>query len=128
MNIVLHHIGIVTKNIEESIKIFSLIGFNRDGEKLEDTIQNNILQMISDSNGNKIELIEPLNEKSTVNIQSEGLHHLAFQVDDEEAFFKAIKNNKIGKTFTTPIAAPLFNLNEVIFTYLNNNIIIEIVR
>ena len=53
----IHHIGIVVENIESSMELFSAIGFNFEGEKIIDTIQNNILQMLIDSKGNRIELI-----------------------------------------------------------------------
>lgn len=128
MMIEIHHIGIVVENIESSMELFSAIGFNFEGEKIIDTIQNNILQMLIDSKGNRIELIQPLNEMSTVNIKSQGLHHIAIKTDDEVMFRKVLRERKIGKVFTPNIKAPLFNYSEVFFSYMNNNVIIEVVQ
>ena len=127
MDMKLHHIGFVVENIEQSVEIFELIGLKKSGEKVEDLNQNNFLQMMEDSNGNRIELIEPIDENSTVNKYNKGLHHLAFTTNNEEELLKTIKANRLGKIFTKDIPAPLFNNKNVSFGYLKNDLLIEIV-
>lgn len=127
MNIKLHHIGFVVEDMHKNIQIFELIGFKREGNIIKDLIQNNFLQMMSDSSGNKIELIKPINESSTVNKNNIGIHHLAFQVDDENELKKRLKEKKIGKIFTEDIPAPLFNNKKVSFGILKNELLFEII-
>lgn len=128
MNLELHHVGFVVDDIERNIQIFELIGFEKEGNLVEDFNQNNYLQMMIDSKQNRIELIKPMNEKSTVNQENLGLHHLAFVTDNKEELLKLIKENKIGKMFTNNISAPLFNNKNVSFGYLKNNLIFEIIE
>lgn len=64
------------------------------------------LQMLKDDKNNKIELIKPMNEKSSVANSNLGIHHLAFTTDNEEEFLRLLKENKFGKIFTPYIEAP----------------------
>lgn len=127
MNIQIHHIGIVVDDIEKNIEVFKLIGFKKEGEKVEDLIQNNYLQMMVDSKGNKIELIRPINDKSYVYSNKLGIHHIAFETDDEEQLRNIIKEKKLGKMFLNNIQAPLFDNKNVSFGFLKNDIVIEII-
>lgn len=128
MNIQLHHIGFIVDDIEKSLQIFKLFGFEKETEIVEDYNQNNFLQMLKDNKNNKIELIKPINEKSSVLNCKLGMHHLAFTTDNEEEFLKLLKENKFGKIFTPNIEAPLFNNKEVFFGMLKNDLIFEIVK
>ena len=127
MNIKIHHIGIVVEDIEKNIELFELLGFKKIGEKTEDLIQNNYLQMMIDSQKNKIELIKPINNKSSIKGSNLGIHHIAVETDDEEQLTKTIKQNKLRKIFFDNIPAPLFNNKNVSFCFLKNDILIEIV-
>jgi len=127
MNIEIHHIGFVVDNILQNIQIFELLGFQKEGDMIEDFNQNNILQMMVDKLGTRIELIEPMNEKSTVNKNNLGLHHLAVSADSEEELLKIIKEKRIGKIFTDKIKAPLFENKNVSFGFLKNNLLFEII-
>lgn len=128
MNVEIHHIGFVVEDIENNIQIFETIGFKKEGNIVEDLNQNNYLQMMVDCKGNKLELIQPMNEKSSVNKNSLGIHHIAITTDDEEEFIRTIKENKMGKIFINNISAPLFNNKNVSFGYLKNNLLFEIVN
>lgn len=128
MNIKLAHIGIIVDDIEKSIQIFKIFGFEKEKAIVEDYNQNNYLQMLKDKSDNKIELIKPMNEKSSVVNSNLGIHHLAFTTDNEKEFLKLLKDNKLGKVFTPNIKAPLFNNKEVFFGMLKNDLIFEIVK
>lgn len=122
------HIGIVVKDIEKATELFISLGFMKTKDICIDKIQNNKLQMMEDTRENRIELIQPLNEKSTVINAKEGLHHIALK-DKNEKLRKNIENEKIGKIFTEKLVAPLFDNCKVEFCYVpENNIIIELVE
>lgn len=128
MNFELHHIGFVVDDIEKNIHMFELFGFEKEGSLVEDFNQNNYLQIMIDSKQNRIELIKPMNEKSTVNKDNLGLHHLAFITDNKEELLELIRTNKVGKIFTNNIPAPLFDNRNVSFGFLKNNLIFEIIE
>lgn len=124
----IEHIGIVVEDIEKSINIFVNLGFQKLNDICIDQIQNNKLQILQDANGNKIELIQPLNEKSTVINAKVGIHHIAI-INQGGIPREKIQDNKIGKIFSKKIMAPLFDNRTVEFAYIpNNNIIIELIE
>ena len=88
---------------------------------------NNTIVTMSDEKGNRIELIKPMCENSTVNKNSLGLHHLAVLAEDEDELVKTIKEKKLGKIFMDNIKAPLFDNKNVGFGMLKNNLLFEII-
>lgn len=122
----LNHIGFVIDDIEKSKNIYIRLGYEIINE-VEDYIQNNQLVFLRNKLTNEIiELIKPLNEKSTVkNDTSIGLHHLCYEVESIDEVEAYIKNNKLGIVFTKKIKAPAFDNKDIIFVYLRNKTIVE---
>lgn len=90
----LHHIGLVTSAMEESIDILRKVGFNEMTPLCSDPIQKVEACFVNIPVGADvyIELIQPVGEDSPVTgfIQKHngGLHHLCFEVDDIEKTVK----------------------------------------
>lgn len=125
----INHIGIVVKSIEESSNIYVNIGYEILGQVCVDYIQNNKLLILKNIiTDERIELIEPLNKKSTVYNSKEGYHHICYEVENLDDFISKFKEDKIGVIFTPKMKAPLFNNKSIIFVYLKNNTIIEILE
>jgi methylmalonyl-CoA/ethylmalonyl-CoA epimerase len=83
----IEHIGIAVKALETSIPIFeSLLGCKC--YKIEDVKSQNVRTAFFNVGGVKIELLESTNANSSVekfiNKRGEGLHHIAFKVDDTD--------------------------------------------
>jgi methylmalonyl-CoA/ethylmalonyl-CoA epimerase len=97
----LDHIGIAVKNIEEAAKIYRLLGLTIESIEV---VENQYVKTAHiKMNSTYIELLEPINESSPVykfiQKKGEGLHHLAFHVED---IYKSIETlKKEGFTFTT---------------------------
>lgn len=125
----LNHIGFITGDIEKSKSIYEQLGY-RVIKEMDDDIQNNRLVFIKNNLSNEvIELIKPLNEKSTVkNSTGVGLHHLCYEVENMEQVEKYVKDNNIGTVFTRRIKAPAFDNKDIIFVYLRNKAIIEFIE
>jgi len=123
---ILNHIGLVTEDIEKSKNIYELLGYELLKE-VDDHIQNNKLVFLKNRLSNEvIELIKPLNEKSTVkNNVVGGLHHICYEVKDIYEVEEYIKNNNLGIVFTKRIKAPAFDNRNIIFVYLRNKTIVE---
>ncbi|GAA0085615.1 VOC family protein [Clostridium sp. CTA-7] len=126
----IHHIGIVVDDIEKSTTIYETLGYEKTSNIVEDLIQNNKLLFLKQSNSDVvIELIQPMSEKSTVyNKGNAGIHHFCYQVENLEEFISDFKEKRIGKIFTNKIKAPAFANREVIFAYLKNGTIIEVIQ
>ena len=81
----IEHIGIAVKNIEESKKVFdSLFGFS---SYKEETVESeNVLTVFYKTGESKIELLQSTVEDGIISKyiakKGEGMHHIAFAVDD----------------------------------------------
>jgi len=94
----INHIGIAVNSIEEQRSFYEgVLGAEYEGsEVVEDqkvTVGFFKLQDV------RLELLEPLNEESTVakfiEKKGQGLHHIAYTVDDIEARLEELKNAEV---------------------------------
>lgn len=91
----IEHIGIAVKNLSDSNQIFKKL-FGKQNYKIE-TVEsegvNTSFFMLGDT---KIELLEATTENSAITKfiekKGEGIHHIAFEVDDIHAEMERLKN------------------------------------
>ncbi|MEO0124040.1 MAG: methylmalonyl-CoA epimerase [candidate division WOR-3 bacterium] len=92
------HIAIAVKNITESLKIWQDI-FGLKLIKVIDVPDQKVKVAMLEVDDMHIELLEPLNPDSTVakfiEKKGEGLHHIAFAVDNIEATMEQVKKSGI---------------------------------
>ena len=119
-----HHSGIIVKNLEKNITLYIKLGYDQISDIVVDYVQQNRVVFLQNQN-HKIELLEPLNEKSSIYHFKEGYHHICYEVDDREAFLYDFKQLKIGKIFTKPIQAPAIDNREIVFACLTNGTFVE---
>jgi methylmalonyl-CoA/ethylmalonyl-CoA epimerase len=104
----LEHIGIAVKNLDKSNKLFAKL-LGKEHYKIEDVPSEGVRTSFFDIGGVKIELLEATRADSPIakfiEKRGEGLHHLAFDVDDiktqmrqteEEGFLVLQKEPKQG--------------------------------
>ena len=94
------HIGIVVPNIEQAIRHYEK-NFNVERGKIKVSKKQNVKISFLEFKNIKLELIEPLNEKSPVNgFLSKnplgGLHHLGFEVNNIYETYKIAKNLELN--------------------------------
>ncbi|MEZ4944980.1 MAG: methylmalonyl-CoA epimerase [Cyclobacteriaceae bacterium] len=81
----IEHIGIAVKNMEESNRLFSKL-LGKEPYKIEEVASEGVRTSFFDVGGVKIELLEATNADSPIakfiEKKGEGVHHLAFAVDD----------------------------------------------
>jgi methylmalonyl-CoA/ethylmalonyl-CoA epimerase len=91
-----HHIGIAVNNLEESAALFErLLGIKPTA--IEDAPFQGVTEAIFKvGEGVQIDLVEPIGTDSAVakflERRGEGLHHIAFEVDDVNAELKAMED------------------------------------
>lgn len=94
----LAHIGIAVKNIQERLEIWqNILGIKLLG--IEDVPEQKVRVAILELGDTHIELLEPLDNTSTVfkfiEKKGEGLHHISIEVDDIELMLKKLKGSGI---------------------------------
>ncbi|MBU2926724.1 methylmalonyl-CoA epimerase [Winogradskyella psychrotolerans] len=84
----IEHIGIAVKDIETSNALFKAL-FGEAHYKIEDVESEGVKTSFFKCGPNKIELLQATNEASPIakfiEKKGEGMHHIAFAVDDIEA-------------------------------------------
>ena len=101
----INHIGIAVKNLEDSIPFYrDQLGMNFEGteEVAEQKVRVAFLQ-IGES---RIELLEPTSEDSPIakflEKKGEGVHHMAYEVDDVVAALADLKEKGLRLIDETP--------------------------
>lgn len=90
----IEHIGIAVKDVKESNKLFEKL-FGKPHYKTELVETDGVKTSFFQIGSNKIELLEATNEDSPIakfiNNKGEGIHHIAFEVDDIELEIKRLQ-------------------------------------
>jgi len=123
------HIGIAVKNIEESLSFYTDI-LNLELKAVEKVESESVKVAFLKIGESMLELLEPLNEKSTIHrfIQNkgEGVHHIALEVDNLEERLNYYKKNGVRLIDTSPRAGA--NNSQVGFIHPKaaNSVLIEL--
>ncbi|HIP36307.1 MAG TPA: methylmalonyl-CoA epimerase [Crocinitomix sp.] len=84
----IEHIGIAVKDIEQSDKLFKIL-FNKSAYKMEEVESEGVKTSFFMLGESKIELLQATNPNSAIakfiDKKGEGIHHIAFEVEDIEA-------------------------------------------
>ncbi|MBI3232956.1 MAG: methylmalonyl-CoA epimerase [Bacteroidetes bacterium] len=90
----LEHVGIAVKDLTESKKIFDAL-FGKSSYKTEEVASEKVKTVFYETGASKIELLQSENETSAIakyiEKKGEGIHHLAFEVEDIYAEIERMK-------------------------------------
>lgn len=90
----LEHIGIAVKNIEQSNELFKKL-LGKEHYKIEEVLSENVNTSFFKIGESKVELLEATAPESPIakfiEKRGEGIHHLAFEVDDIVAEMKRLE-------------------------------------
>jgi methylmalonyl-CoA/ethylmalonyl-CoA epimerase len=91
----IEHIGIAVANLDESLIIYEKL-FGKTAYKQEDVISEGVKTAFFKTGPNKIELLQSTNPESPIAKfiakKGEGIHHIAFEVDDIFIEIERLKN------------------------------------
>lgn len=119
-----HHSGIIVRDLEKNMTLYTKLGYDQVSDIVVDNVQQNKVVFLQNQK-HKIELIEPLNEKSSIYHFKEGYHHICYEIDSPNTFLHDFKQLKIGKIFMRPIQAPAIDNRKIIFACLTNGTFVE---
>ncbi|MFN8237192.1 MAG: methylmalonyl-CoA epimerase [Chitinophagales bacterium] len=123
------HVGIAVRNVEQSNVLFSKL-FNKEPfhhEFLETQQLNVSFFALGDT---KVELLEPISEKSTVHkflqTKGEGIHHVAFEVEDIYAEMERLKGEGFQPLSEQPYIGALNKLVCFFHPKTTNGVLVEL--
>ncbi len=91
----IEHIGIAVKDLEKSNELFAAL-LGEEHYKIEEVVSEFVKTSFFKVGENKIELLEATSEQSAIakfiEKKGEGIHHIAFDVEDIEAEMLRLKN------------------------------------
>jgi len=127
---ILHHVGIVVKNLEKAIDKYQKSFNTVSSLTVYDDIQKSKLALVSIGT-EIVELIEPASNDSPVaNFLKKingGIHHLCFETEDIQSDIKAFRE-KGALIVCKPVPAILFNGRKVCFLYFGDGLLIELLE
>lgn len=90
----IEHIGIAVNDLDKSNLLFAQL-LGKPHYKIEEVTSESVRTSFFKSGPNKIELLESTDKKSSIarfiNKKGEGIHHIAFSVEDINAEIKRLK-------------------------------------
>ena len=125
----IEHIGIAVKDLEISNKVFAAL-FGKAHYKIEIVESEGVITSFFESGPNKIELLQALNEESPIarfiEKKGEGIHHIAFSVDDIEKELQRLKNEGFELIHKTPKKGADNKLIAFVHPKSTNGVLIEL--
>tara|TARA_R110000868_G_scaffold366725_1_gene629632 strand:- start:69 stop:476 length:408 start_codon:yes stop_codon:yes gene_type:complete len=125
----IEHIGIAVKSIDESNDLFTKL-FGEPNYKTEAVEREGVKTSFFKVGMNKIELLEATKEDSPIakfiDKKGEGIHHIAFDVDDIEAEVKRLKTEGFIVLNETPKKGADNKLVVFLHPKTTNGVLIEL--
>lgn len=125
----IEHVGIAVKNLEESNALFSTL-FGVENYKVEPVESEGVSTSFFQVGPNKMELLEATNPDSPIakfiEKKGEGIHHIAFEVDDIHAEIKRLKNEGFRMIHDVPKDGADNKLIAFLHPKATNGVLIEL--
>ncbi|HIP49640.1 MAG TPA: methylmalonyl-CoA epimerase [Lutibacter sp.] len=125
----IEHIGIAVKDLEKSNELFSKL-FGKPAYKSESVESEGVTTSFFKVGSNKIELLEATKSESPIakfiEKKGEGIHHIAFAVEDIEAEVKRMKSEGFIVLNETPKKGADNKLVVFLHPKSTNGILIEL--
>jgi methylmalonyl-CoA/ethylmalonyl-CoA epimerase len=123
------HVGIAVKDLEASNKLFSSL-FNQEPFHIEEIESQKLMASFFKFNNTKVELLYPTSEGSTIakfiSKKGEGVHHIAFEVDDIISEIERLKSEGFQPLSDKPYIGALNKLVCFLHPRDTNGVLIEL--
>ena len=127
---IIDHIGIAVKSLDEGIKHWERVfGYTQMTEIVTNTRQKVNVVFLKKENSTLIKLIEPVDETSPVYTFAQkggGLHHLCFKVDNMDQELDRLKNDGL-RIIAKPQPGEAFDNENIAFVFAKNGLNIEVI-
>ena len=125
----IEHIGIAVKDLEASNELFKTL-LGKEHYKIEEVVSENVKTSFFQTGESKIELLEASNPNSAIakfiEKRGEGIHHIAFEVEDIHAEMKRME----GEGFRLLNAVPKRGADNKLVCFIHpksaNGVLVEL--
>lgn len=125
----LDHIGIAVKNLEKANNLYALL-LQKQPDKIENVASEDVMVSFFKTETSKIELLQSTSSKSIIENfitkNGEGIHHIAFKVDDINAEIKRLQKEGFQLINTAPKIGAANNLVAFLHPKSTNGVLIEL--
>jgi methylmalonyl-CoA/ethylmalonyl-CoA epimerase len=125
----IEHIGIAVKDIEQSNNLFRAL-FGKAHYKIEEVESEGVKTSFFECGPNKIELLQATNKNSPIakfiEKKGEGIHHIAFAVDDIEEEIKRLTDEGFEMIHKVPKKGADNKLIAFLHPKSSNSVLIEL--
>jgi methylmalonyl-CoA/ethylmalonyl-CoA epimerase len=125
----IEHIGIAVKDIEKSNELFKAL-FDKVHYKIEDVESEGVKTSFFKCGPNKIELLQATNENSPIakfiEKKGEGIHHIAFAVDNIEEEIKRLTEQGFEMIHNVPKRGADNKMIAFLHPKSSNSVLIEL--
>jgi len=125
----IEHIGIAVKDLEKSNLLFKTL-FGKPHYKIEEVASEGVKTSFFKSGPNKIELLQATNPESPIakfiEKKGEGIHHIAFAVNDIKAEIERLENENFIILNTVPKRGADNKLVAFLHPKSTNGVLIEL--
>ncbi len=124
-----HHIGVATKSINKELAIYTLMGYKKEDDFFEDEAQGIRGLFIIKKGHPRLELLENLNDSTTLDKQLEHnqkLYHTAYYVNDIERVMDLFLLNRAK--IISPLKKSVYFKKRICFLMLPNMSMIELLE
>lgn len=125
----IEHIGIAVKNLKDANDLFEKL-FGEPHYKVEEVQSEGVSTSFFKVGDNKIELLEATKDDSPIakfiEKKGEGIHHIAFDVDDIKAEIKRLQNQGFNVLNETPKKGADNKLVAFLHPKSTNGVLIEL--
>jgi len=125
----IEHIGIAVKDIEQSNELFKVL-FNKPAYKMEEVESEGVKTSFFMLGDSKIELLQATNPDSAIakfiDKKGEGMHHIAFEVEDIDAEITRLKNEGFKLIHDVPKLGADNKRIAFLYPKLTNGVLVEL--
>lgn len=127
----LHHVGIAVRDLEQAVERYKLLGLKETERGMAEAFRVAISFLEADEDAVKVELLEPLGEgpaQRFLDERGEGLHHVAYAVQDIERALGQLRDRGVRLVDEEP--RPGFGGHRVAFLHPEgfNGVLVELVE
>lgn len=123
------HVGIAVKDLEEACKIYASL-LNKKPDKTENIASESVLVSFFKTASSKIELIQATKKNNPISNfiakNGEGMHHIAFEVEDIYAEIKRLEKEGFSVVDSTPKKGADNKLVVFLHPKSSNGVLIEL--
>jgi methylmalonyl-CoA/ethylmalonyl-CoA epimerase len=125
----IEHIGIAVKDLEKSNQLFASL-FGKPHYKIEEVLSEGVKTSFFKNGPNKIELLQATTPESPISKfiekKGEGIHHIAFAVNDIKAEIKRLKKEGFTVLNETPKKGADNKLVAFLHPKTTNGVLVEL--